>query len=88
MLYRVDYALAVLFAGFLAGLLFSRRTSSVEPFRLARGYYMAIAILLVLRTGAFALSMLTTRQSFWGVAGGFIGDLTGFLFGSLFGLAA
>jgi len=87
MFYRVDYTLCVMFAGFLAGVLFSRPLADVRPSRLARGLYVAMAILLVLRTGMFACTMLATQQSFWRTFGGFIGDLTGFVFGGLFGLA-
>jgi hypothetical protein len=87
MFYRVDYALAVLSVGFLAGLLCSRRTEDLPPSRLAQAYYAAVAILLVLRTAAFAGSMLTTGYGRWGTAGGLIGDILGLLFGALFGLA-
>jgi len=54
MLYRVDYAVAVLLLGFFAGVLFSSTTKEITPSRLARGYYIAVATLLVLRTVAFA----------------------------------
>jgi hypothetical protein len=88
MFYRVDYALAVLFAGFIGGVSFSRRTAAILPSRLARGYYVAVAILLVVRTAVFACTLLTTDQGFCGIAVGFTGDFAGFLFGALFGLAA
>jgi hypothetical protein len=87
MFYRVDYAVAVLVLGFFAGVLFSSATKEITPSRLARGYYIAVAILLVLRTGAFAAGILTGHSSFWNPVAGFLGDLLGFLFGALFGLA-
>jgi DoxX-like family len=87
MFYRVDYAVAVLLLGFFAGVLFSSATREITPSRLARGYYIAIAILQVLRTGGFAAGMLASHSSFWNPVTGFLGDLLGFSFGALFGLA-
>ena len=89
MFYRVDYMLAVLFVGFLAGILFGKTTDKIAASRLARWYYLAIVVLLVLRTGIFAYTTLASHpSSFWNTAGGFISDLGGLLFGALFGLAA
>jgi hypothetical protein len=87
MFYRVDYAVAVLLLGFFAGVLFSSATREITPSRLARGYYIAVAILLVLRTGGFAAGMLASHSSFWNPVTGFFGDLLGLSFGALFGLA-
>ncbi len=87
MYYRVDYAVTMLVAGFLAGVLFSRTTEHIVPSRLARRYYTAVAILLVIRTGAFVGTILASHTSFWGTFGKIIGDLLGILFGVLFGLA-
>jgi len=87
MFYRVDYAVAVLLVGFTMGVLFSGMTNNIMPSRLARGYYAAVAILLVSRTGAFVCTVLVSHTTFWSTAGGFIGDLLGLLFGALFGLA-
>jgi len=87
MFYRVDYALAVLLAGFLAGLLVSKTTENITPTRLARSYYVAVAMLLVMRTGVFAYITLGSRASFWSSLSGLFGDLLGLLFGALFGLA-
>ena len=87
MLYRVDYMLAVQLAGFLAALIFSRRTADVPRDRLAYGYYGAIALLLVLRTSAY-MGGIFLGSSSSNVAGAIFGDLLGFLFGALFGLAA
>lgn len=87
MFYRVDYMLAVLAIGFLAGLLFAGQTAGIPSSRLAKGYYIAVAILLGLRTVAFTGSMLTVGHGWWATAGGLIGDILGLLFGALFGLA-
>jgi uncharacterized membrane protein YphA (DoxX/SURF4 family) len=87
MFYRVDYAAAVLLAGFLAGLLFSRKAEAIPRARLARGYYGLVASLLVLRTALFACTMLASQQALWSKAGGVTGDLVSLLFGALFGLA-
>ena len=88
MFYRVDYILAILLVGFLAGVLSSKAFEKVVPSRLGQGYYVFVAILLVLRTGAVTCAMFMSHQGFWSTAGGMIGDLIGLLFGALFGLAA
>jgi len=87
MFYRVDYILAVMFAGFLAGVLLSRRTAYIEPSRLGRAYYAAVAVLQVVRALTSAGTMLTIQPGFCRIAGGITGDLAGFLFGAIFGLA-
>jgi len=87
MFYRVDYAVAVICVGFIVGSLFSGLTANLPPLRLVRGYYVVVLGLLVLRTGAFADTMLMSHATFWRTASGLIGDLLGFLFGALFGLA-
>jgi hypothetical protein len=87
MFYRVDYMLVVLLAGFLLGLVLSRRLAGLGSSRLAGGYYGLVAVLLVLRTIAFACTILSVRTGFWTTTGGIIGDLLGILFGALFGLA-
>src|SRR5271170_3192890 len=87
MFYRVDYALAVVLAGFLGGILFGGTTKNAAPSRLARGYYAAAATLIVLRAGAFACTMLASHANFWSTSGKVIGDLSGILLGLLFGLA-
>ena len=88
MFYRVDYTMAVLLAGFLIGLLVGTATEKVAATPLARRYYVAIAILLVLRTSIFAYTMLVSSQGFLATVGGITGDLSSLLFGVLFGLAA
>jgi uncharacterized membrane protein YphA (DoxX/SURF4 family) len=87
MFYRVDYEMAVLFAGFLAGALGGGTTKNIAPSRLARGYYAVVAVLLILRAGAFACSMLPSHANFWSAVGKLIGDFLWISFGFLFGLA-
>jgi uncharacterized membrane protein YphA (DoxX/SURF4 family) len=86
--YRVDYMLAVLFVGFIAGVLPGKVFESVSPSRLGQGYYVVTAILLGLRTGLFACSMLLTHQSLWSTLSSIVGDLLSLFFGCLLGLAA
>lgn len=87
MFYRVDYTMAVLLGGFLLGVLLGRKTEPIAAASLARRYYCIVAILLVLRTGIFAYTMLVSPQGFMSTVGGLAGDLLGLLFGVLFGLA-
>jgi uncharacterized membrane protein YphA (DoxX/SURF4 family) len=87
MLYRVDYLVAILFAGFLIGLSLSKPLKTAAPSRLAQRYYVVVAVLLVLRTVFFACTMLT-NQTVWTTVGGIVGDILSLLFGVLFGLAA
>ncbi len=88
MFYRVDFVLAVIFTGFIVGALLGGSTANVPASRLARGYYVVVVGLTVLRIGAFAANMLMSDANFWGTASGFTGDLLGFMFGALFGVAA
>jgi uncharacterized membrane protein YphA (DoxX/SURF4 family) len=88
MFYRVDYTLAILFAGFLTGALLSGPTKNIVSSRLARGYYAVVAILLILRTGAYVCAFLDIHADFAQTLGGISGDLLGLSFGALFGLAA
>jgi uncharacterized membrane protein YphA (DoxX/SURF4 family) len=87
MLYRVDYLLAVIFLGALAGAFFGKRMSSIESGRLARGYYVTISILLLVRAVAIVGSIVLGNGSGWVKVGSFIGDAGNFLFGALFGIA-
>jgi hypothetical protein len=88
MLYRVDYLLGVLLAGFVVGLLLGRSMDASSAERLARAYYFATAVLIALRVGTFAASILTSHYQRWSLVSGGMGDLTGVLFGLVFGLAA
>ena len=87
MFYRVDYAVAVLLAGFLLGVLASRATERIASSRLARQYYFVVAVLLVVRTGAFVVTILASGSPPANTLVGVIGDLSGVLFGAVFGLA-
>jgi uncharacterized membrane protein YphA (DoxX/SURF4 family) len=87
MFYRVDYMLAVLLLGFFVGFLLWKVFENIAPSRVGGGYYVAVAAVLLLRTGVFTCSMLISQQSIWGTLGGIAGDLNGLLFGVLFGLA-
>lgn len=87
MFYRVDYMLAVLFAGLIAGWLFGKRTVRLKADHLGFGYYVATAVLLSVRAAAFTGWMVLPQQSVWKNVSGVTADLTGFLFGALFGLA-
>lgn len=84
---RLDYALAVLFAGFLTGLLLNKLLRTKGASQLARNYYVFVATLLVLRTTAFASSVLMNQPNLWRYVGGGLGDLLSLLFGALFGVA-
>jgi hypothetical protein len=56
MFYRVDYLLAVRIAGLVVGILMGRSKAVKSTDRLARAYYFAIAVLIVLRVGTFAVA--------------------------------
>src|SRR5215831_5943407 len=87
MFYRVDYVLAVLFAGFLLGVPLSRSLRQIASARLARSCYFLVVILLVVRTALFSASLLVTGSSLLKHISGPVGDLSGLLFGALLGLA-
>ena len=87
MFYRVDYILAVLAAGFVTGVIFSRMAERVAADRLARIYYSVVAVLLVLRTVAFAWTTVASHAEFAGTGSRVVGDLLGLMFGAAFGLA-
>jgi hypothetical protein len=88
MLYRVDYLLALLFLGFLAGLLARRSTNKIESSRLARAYYAAVVVLVVVRIAVYICSLFASNTSMLNTVGGAVGDVSGVLFGFLFGVAA
>jgi len=88
MLYKVDDILAVILAGALVGALLSRWTSRIEPARLARIYFVVIAVILAFRTVGFVCGIILTNASIWNMIGAAIGDVGSFLFGALLGIAA
>ena len=88
MIYRVDYVVAVMLVGLIAGALLSRPTSRVDSARLARGYYIAIAVVLAIRAVVFVLGIVRANEAIWNALGNGIGDAGNFLFGAIFGIAA
>lgn len=88
MFYRVDYLLAVIFAGFLAGAALTRWSSRLGATRIARTYFVAVAILLALSTGFFWISVVSANSAAWYAATRPVSDLSNFFFGMLFGVAA
>lgn len=87
MFYRVDYILAVMAVGFLAGAILSRTAERIAADRLARVYYAVTVVLLAFRTIAFAWTIIASQAGIMGRVSGGIGDLLGILFGAAFGLA-
>lgn len=87
MFYRVDYVVAVMLAGLAFGLLVNRATSNIKPARLARLYFVIVAILVVLRVMVFACSVVFPGAKVWSIAGNAMGDTGNFLIGFLFGIA-
>ena len=88
MIYRVDYLLALIFAGLVFGAAFGRLAMKIQPSRLARIYFCTVVALLALRAAAFAAGMLLSSGTFWSTVSSATGDAGNFLFGALFGLAA
>jgi hypothetical protein len=74
MLYRVDYIVAVMLAGFALGALLSRPTAGVSSSRLARSYYIVAIVLSVLRAGVFTEGMLGSHAKSWSIVGGYRGS--------------
>lgn len=87
MFYRVDYVVAVMLAGLAFGLLVNQATSNIKPSRLARFYFVIVAILVVLRVVVFACSVVLPGAKVWSIAGNAMGDTSNFLVGFLFGIA-
>jgi uncharacterized membrane protein YphA (DoxX/SURF4 family) len=87
MLYRVDYTLAVLLAGFLIGIACSGRTSHFETSFIARAYFKIVLALLGLRLVCLIGYEVQPQISVWNMGLGVFLDLSTLLFGALFGLA-
>lgn len=87
MFYRVDYILAVMAVGFIAGAILSRTAECIAADRLARIYYAVIVALLALRTIAFTWTIIASPAGVMSSISGGIGDLLGIMFGAAFGLA-
>jgi len=87
MIYRVDYMLAVILAGAIAGAVFGRRTPHVEAARLARGYYILIAICVTLGAVVLAFGVVLANTQLWNRVGSGIGDVSRLFFGAMLGIA-
>jgi uncharacterized membrane protein YphA (DoxX/SURF4 family) len=85
--YRVDYLLAVMFVGLLAGFAFSRISSRFPAQQVARSYFFIVLALIGLRIVCF-MGSVTKPLTFWNTTGGAISDLGTLLFGALFCIAA
>jgi uncharacterized membrane protein YphA (DoxX/SURF4 family) len=85
MFFRVDYAMSVLFVGFVAGLVLSPATKNLSAGRLGRRYYTAVFIVLLLRISISVYAILVGGAN---TVGGFLGDVLALLFAGLFGVAA
>jgi uncharacterized membrane protein YphA (DoxX/SURF4 family) len=83
MLYRVDYMLAVLFAGLIAGFLTGKSSSCIRSVRIAYTFYRVTVILLALRIATVTCFFLTNRQP-WYLASAFFADLLWFVFAWVF----
>ena len=88
MIYRVDYLLAVILSGVIVGVLVSRRTANIEPGRLARGYFVIIAMLLAIRAAVFVCGIVLANGAVWNTIGSGIGDGSNFLLGGIVGIAS
>jgi uncharacterized membrane protein YphA (DoxX/SURF4 family) len=85
--YRVDYQLALLFAGLLTGLFCGRRVSHTGPAQVARVYHIAVVVLLVVRVVALVGSIVQSNQPAWILIIKVQSDMSAVLFGALFGVA-
>ena len=87
MFYRVDYLLAVIFAGLLAGAALSRWCSRWSARRVAQIYFAVAAILVAASLAMVVLSLLGANYAFWaGISAG-MGAANNFILGALFGVA-
>ena len=84
MLYRVDYAFAVMGAGFLIGLLSGKWTLRFTTSSMAQAYFNAVLALLALSAISLTSFLTLGHGPAWT---GVIGDLSGMLYGALFGIA-
>ena len=84
MFYRVDYVFAVMGAGFLLGLFAGRRTLRFTASRVAQAYFDTVMVLLALSSISLTFRLTLGHGPAWT---GMIGDLSGLLYGALFGIA-
>jgi uncharacterized membrane protein YphA (DoxX/SURF4 family) len=84
MFYRVDYVFAVMGAGFLIGLFTEQWTLQFDASRLARAYYGAVLAVLALSSIRLTFFLMLGHGPAWA---GAASDLSGVLYGALFGIA-
>lgn len=85
--YRVDYIVAVMLVGIGLGALLSKSFARISSWRLARGYYLLVMVLVVLRASVNIVGILGSRARPWSTVSGCIGDVLGLTSGVLLGLA-
>lgn len=84
---RVDYSAAVMLAGLLLGLLWSRRLARLPASIVARAYFAIVLVFLGLRLLCFLGSVIHPQTNIWHIAGGASSDSLALCFGALFGIA-
>jgi uncharacterized membrane protein YphA (DoxX/SURF4 family) len=84
MLYRVDYVFAVLGAGFLIGVFSGRWTLRFAASRIALIYFNTVIALLALSSISLTFRLTLGHGPAWT---GVINDLSGIVYGALFGIA-
>lgn len=87
MLFRVDYVIALVVAGAIAGALAANFFASFETSRLARAYYVLIAVRVSLGVIFFVLAYVLPVPGPWSSLNKLCSDATNLLLGALFGLA-
>ena len=84
MFYRVDYVCAVMGAGFLLGVFTGKWTLRSTASRVAQTYFDTVMVLLALSSISLTFRLTLGHGPAWT---GVIGDLSGLLYGALFGIA-
>src|ERR1700743_2385122 len=84
MFYRVDYVFAVMGAGFLIGLFTGRWTLRFTAACMAEAYFNTVIVLLALSSISLTFRLALGDGPTWT---GAFGDLSGLLYGALFGIA-
>jgi uncharacterized membrane protein YphA (DoxX/SURF4 family) len=84
MYYRVDYVFAVMGAGFLIGLFTGRWSLRFTAACMAQAYFNTVIVLLALSSISLTFRLTLGYGPAWT---GAIGDLSGLLYGLLFGIA-
>jgi uncharacterized membrane protein YphA (DoxX/SURF4 family) len=84
MFYRVDYVFAVMGAGFLLGVLTGRWTLRFTASCMAQAYFNTVIVLLALSSISLTFRLSLGHGPAWT---GAISDLSGMVYGALFGIA-